>query len=234
MDRLKQLREPAAVVALIGLALHFALTVIYFLVTPVSDDLLLLDLAVSLINPVLVALLAILVACCWLPEATSRARGLTLLALLLTAGLLVTALGLLVAGLVRAPADAQAALLSVVLGVVPWLTTTVIALGVFAVLLRRPSVAATPAGIAEAAPAESVPAPPIDPQLQPGWSPDAAIGAVWRRAGDAAAGAPASGWEAPGQTAGWWGPAPETPPEQAPPPAEQTGFRGDRPPPGLG
>ena len=221
-------------VALIGLALHFALTLIYFMVTPVSDDLLLLDLAVSLINPVLVALLAILVACCWLPEATSRARGLTLLALLLTTGLLVTALGLLVAGLVRAPADAQAALLSVVLGVVPWLTTTVIALGVFAVLLRRPVVTATPAGTDEVAPAQPVPALAVDPQLQPGWSPDAAIGAAWRRAGDAAAGAPATGWEAPGQTAGWWGPTPETPPQSAPSPAERPGFRGDRPPSGLG
>jgi hypothetical protein len=234
VDRLKQLREPAAMVALIGLALHFVLTLIYFLVTPVSDDLLLLDLAVSLINPVLVALLAVLVASCWVAEATPRARGLTLLALLLTAGLLVTALGLLVAGLARAPADAQAALLSVVLGVVPWLTTTVIALGVFAVLLRRPAVAAMPVATAEVTSAQPLPAGPIDPQLQPGWSPDAAIGAAWRRAGDAAAGAPATGWEAPGQTAGWWGPPPETPPPATPPAAERPDFQGNRTRPGLG
>jgi hypothetical protein len=222
VDRLKQLRQPAVVIALVGLTLHFALTLAYFLVSPELFDLLLVDLALGLVNPVLVALLAVLVASCWIPEATSRARGLTLLSLVLTAGLLATALGLLVAGLVRAPADARTGMVSVFLGVVPWLTTAAIALGVFVALLRRPSAVTTPAAVDAVEEPESVPAPSADPHLQPGWSPDAAVGAVWRRAGDAAAGAPATSWDATGRTADWWGP---TPAEDAPP-------EGDSPPPG--
>ena len=232
MDRLKRLREPAAVVALIGLALHFALTGVYFLLAPVSFDLLLVDLALGLVSPVLVALLAVLVASCWLAEPTPHARGLTVFGLVLTAGLLATAVGLLVAGWSSAPADARVGMLTVFLGVVPWLTTGVLAVGAFAALLRRPSVAATPAAVEPPTAAEPVPAPAADPQLQPGWSPDAAVGAVWRRAGDAAAGAPATSWDAPGQTAGWWAPPPaiETPPYA--PSDQPTG--GDWPPPGRG
>ena len=240
MDRLKQLREPAVAVALVGLVLHLAFTLFYFLAAPGSFDLLLVDLALSLVNPVLVALLAALVASCWMAEPTPRARGLTLLGLLLTAGLLATATGLLIAGLVDAEDGAWAGLLSVSREVVTWLTIEVIALGVFVALLRRPSVVASPAAIAEVEPPEPVPAPPVDPQLQPGWSPDAAVGTVWRRAGDAAAGAPATSWDPPDQTAGWWGPAPviETSSYAAPdqpaagqtpsvPPTERPARRGD-------
>ena len=128
--------------------------------------------------------------------------------------MLATAVGLLVAAVIGAPAEARTGMVSVFLGVMPWLTTAVIALGLFVALLRRPLVAATPAAIDQVQSAQPVPAPAVDPQLQPGWSPDAAVGAVWRRAGDAAAGAPATTWDAPGQTAGWWGPPPaiETPP----------------------
>jgi hypothetical protein len=240
VDRLKQLREPAAMVALVGLALHCALTLIYFLFAPAPFDPFLVDLALSLMSPVLVALLAILVASCWMDEATPRARGLTVLGLILTAGLVVAAAGLLVTGLVSAQVDPWVSLFRVFPWVVPWLTTAVIALGVFVALLRRPSVAASPAVTAEMAPPEPVPAPPVDPQLQPGWSPDAAVGTVWRRAGDAAVGAPATSWDATGQSAGWWGPPPaaETspnapsdqptdPPTATPPPAEQPGVRAD-------
>ena len=241
MDRLKQLREPAAVVVLVGLALHFALTLIYFLIAQASFSLLLVDLALSLVNPVLVALLAVLVASCWMAEPTPRVRGLTVVGLVLTAALLATATGLLVAAVVvYAPDSALPGALSVFLGVVPWLTTGVIALGLFVALLRRPSVAAPPAVTAGVERPEPVAAPPVDPQLQPGWSPDAAVGTVWRRAGDAATGAPATSWDAPSQTAGWWGPAPaiETPSYVAPdqpvagqtpsaPPAERPAGRGD-------
>jgi hypothetical protein len=208
VDRLKQLRVPATVVALVGSALHFALTLVYFLLAPESFDLLLVDLALTLVNPGLVALLTVLVASCLIPEAVPRARALTVLGLVLTAGLLTAALGLLVAGLIQAEPDARTGMLSVFLGIVPWLTTALIATGVCAALLRRPPVAVNPAVAEAVQPAEPVPAPSADPSLQPGWSPDAAIGAVWRRAGDAAAGAPATGWDATSQPAGWWGPPP--------------------------
>ena len=240
VDRLKQLREPAAIIALVGLALHFALTLAYLVLVSTSDGVLLADLAFSLMNPVPVALLAVLVATCWVADATPRAKGLTVVGLILTAVLLVTITGLLVASVVWAAVDVGAGMFTVFLGTVPWLTTAVIALGVFVALLRRPSVAASPAVTAELVPSEPVPAPPVDPQLQPGWSPDAAVGTVWRRAGDAAAGAPATSWDSPGQTAGWWGPASamDTPSYVAPdqptagqtpsmPPAERPARRGD-------
>jgi hypothetical protein len=225
VDRLKQLREPATVVALVGLVLHFALTLVYFLLAPASFDLLLVDLALTLVNPGLVALLIVLVAGCWIPEAAPRAWALTVLGLIVTAGLLATALGLLVAGLVQAEADARIGMLSVFLGIVPWLTTAVIAIGVFTTLLRRPSAAVTPAALEPVEEPAAVPvAPPADPHLQPGWSPDAAVGAVWRRAGDAAAGAPATSWDASGRTADWWGPTP----------AEESLPEDDSSPPGRG
>jgi hypothetical protein len=217
VDRLIRLREPATAVVLVGLAVHLGLTLAYFLLAPEFENLPLVDLALSLGSPVLVALLAVLVTTCWMAEATPRARGLTVLSLVLTAGLLVTATGLLVAGLMQG-FDVGAGLFSVFRGFVPWLATAVIAVGVFVTLLRRPSAAVTPTAadaVETVAEPEAVPAPPPDPQLQPGWSPDAAVGAVWRRAGDAAAGAPATRWDATGQPADWWGPgsATDAPPE---------------------
>ena len=215
-------------VALVGLALHFALTGLFYLLAPVSFDLLLVDVALGLVSPVLVALLTVLVASCWLADATPNARALTVFGLVLTAGLLATAVGLLVAGLVAAPAEARFGMVTVFLGVVPWLTTAIIALGMFVALLRRPSVAVTPAAAAEVPVQPVPPVPSVDPQLQPGWSADAAVGAVWRRAGDAAAGAPATSWDAPSQAAGWWGPPRADTPPYAP--SDQPSA-GDWPPP---
>jgi hypothetical protein len=245
VDRLKQLREPATVVALVGLALDCALTLFSLLLTPMPDDLLLVYAALGLGDPVLVTLLAALVATCWLADATPRARLLTVLGLVLIAGQLAMAVGLLVAGLVGLPTTAWPELPSLVSGAIPWLTTAVIAVGLHLTLLRRPSIAGTPAADSAELTTPAI-TPPADPQLQPGWSPDAAVGAVWRRAGDAAAGAPATSWDTTGQATGRWGsPAVETPPaassEEPPDPvksastaAEWPDLRGDWSPPGRG
>jgi hypothetical protein len=222
VDRLKRLREPATVIALVGLALHLVLAVVYLLVAPTSDDLLLVELAVGLGNPLLVALPAVLAATCWLAEATPRARTLTMLGLLLTCVLLAFGSGLLIAGVVRTPADARIGLLAVLLRGIPGLTVAVLALGLFIALLQRPSVAPAPVMVAEleqVEPPAPVPAAPADPQLQPGWSSDAAVGAVWRRAGDAAAGAPATSWDATANATGW-SPIP-TPERPSQPPVDQ-------------
>jgi hypothetical protein len=208
VDRLIHLREPATVVALLGLGLHLVLTLAYLLVAPTSDDVLLADLAVGLSNPLLLALPAGLAVTCWMADVTPRASGLTLCGLLLTAAVLAVTAGLLIAGVVRAPVDAAAGLLSILLRGIPGLTVGVIALTVFITLLQRPSVVTAPAAEVAEPPRVSA-APPADPQLQPGWSPDTAVGAVWRRAGDAAAGAPATGWDTTPETTGW-GPIPTT------------------------
>ena len=202
MDRLKQLREPATVVALVGLALDFALTLLSFLLTRTSDELLPVYFALRLGDPVLVAVLAALVVTCSIAEPTPRARVLAALSLVLTGGQLATAVGLLLAGLLRLPA-ARVELMGMVPGAIPWLTTAVIAIAVFVSLLHRPSVAAAPAATEVVEPPQVSAPGPADPQLQPGWSPDAAVGAVGRRAGDAAAGAPATSWDDTPETAGW-------------------------------
>jgi hypothetical protein len=243
VDRLKQLREPAAVLVLVALALQVALTILgYALLTREFGDMPLGDLAFNLASPGLIGLLAILVITCWFGDPTPRARRVTVLALALTAALLVGALGLFVASLVWRSAAGQASLALTLRGLVLWLTTTVIAVGVFVALLRRPSTAATPAvddGAETEESTEPVPAPTADPQLQPGWSPDAAVGAVWRRAGDAAAGAPAAGLDAMAQATGRWGPTPpeETPgdqPREASSAPEWPDVRGDWSSPGRG
>jgi uncharacterized membrane protein len=207
VDRLIRLREPATMVALLGLALHLVLTVAYLMAAPIADDVLLADLAVSLGNPLLVGLPAVLAATCWLGEVTPRARGLTVFGVLLTATVLAATAGVLIASMVLAPAGATAGLLGVLLRGIPGLTVAALGLLVLLGLLRQPSVAvaAETDQVAELPRVSAVL--PADPQLQPGWSPDAAVGAVWRRAGDAAEGAPATSWEAAPDTSGW-GPIP--------------------------
>ena len=65
---------------------------------------------------------------------------------------------------------------------------------------------ALPTGSTAEPPAlEPAPEPAPDPELQPSWEQDAAAGAVWRTAGDAARGAPAQAWGA--SDAGGWSPA---------------------------
>jgi hypothetical protein len=71
------------------------------------------------------------------------------------------------------------------------------------------------------------------PQYQPTWQPDVAAGAAWHTAGDAAAGAPASGWGTPGQQGGWHypPPGPQQPTQQAPAPQQQAQQPPASPPP---
>jgi hypothetical protein len=89
--------------------------------------------------------------------------------------------------------------------------TSVIAVGLLIKLLQLQAVPRRlPAGIGLAPYPEPLPIPPPpDPRLQPTWQPDAAAGAVWRTAGEAAAGAPAAGWGA--ETPAAWQPIPTQP-----------------------
>jgi hypothetical protein len=65
--------------------------------------------------------------------------------------------------------------------------------------------AAQAASGAEPAVDEQASEPAPDPELQPSWEQDAAAGAVWRTAGEAARGAPAQAWGT--SDAGGWSPA---------------------------
>lgn len=169
-------------------------------------------------DPVLVVTLTALVASCVLDGPTPRARGLASAALVVAGVSVTVALVFALIGL--NPGDA--------VGVVNTLDQLVVlavpVLAMVALARLRQLVPASVAGgearsiSTGAQPAmPQPPAPtPIDEQYQPSWLPDTAAGAAWQRAGDAAAGAPASGWGTPGQGGGWQV-EPGTPSQPGPP-----------------
>ena len=213
MDRLKRLREPLVVVALVALVIYASL--LLTVAGPAPDmplGVTLAELAYSLVEPVLLALLTGLLVVCWVAEPSPHARGLTMTGLVLTAALLAGAVGLSVAATLLGVYDWWSP--TFVALAVPPISVAVISLAVQVALVRRPL--PVPAPMPELAPAEPEPEPePVDPQQQPGWTPDAAVGTVWRRAGDAASQTPSTSWDGPGQTEGWGGPdsRPDLPPE---------------------
>jgi hypothetical protein len=214
MERLKRLREPLAVIALVGLVVHLALSVLWVVRYPAPLGPALGSLATTIIPPVLVVLLTALLLFCWVAEPTPRARGLTVAGLVLTGALVVGAVVAAVASLTTAPGGEGGAL-----ALLPWLvapvTVAVVALAAQVALLRRPASGPTPAPPAEL---ESAPPDPelVDPQQQPTWTSDAAVGTVWRRAGDAASQRPETSWDAPDQSGGWGGPEQDPDPQVEP------------------
>jgi hypothetical protein len=220
MEGLKRLREPAAVIALLGMAVHLALSGLWAVRSPAPSGSTLGTLAILIVPPVLLVLLTALLLACWLVGPTPHARGLTVTGLGLTVALLVGAVALAVVSLTTAP-GADSGRLAFVAGLVAPVTVAVISLATQVALLRRPV-----SDTATVPPAELEPVPPdpepVHPQHEPTWTSDAAIGTVWRRAGDAASQRPATSWDAPGQSGGWWeaGPDPDPPAETTRRPAE--------------
>jgi hypothetical protein len=220
MERLKRLREPAVVIALVGLVVHLALSVLWAVRYPAPLGATFATLANLIVPPVLLVLLTALLLSCWLAEPTPHARGLTVTGLVLTVALVAGVAALAVASVTTDRGADGGALASL-----PWLvapvTVAVVSLAAQVALLRPP-----PAGTAATAPAElesARPDPePVDPQHQPTWTSDAAVGTVWRRAGDAASQRPATSWDAPGQSGGWGDAVPDSDP-----PAEPTRRPGE-------
>ena len=197
-----RLREPAAWVALGVLVLNILLA----LVTLATVDGSLANvgwvLSARLANPVPLLVLTVLVGFCVLRDRTPHARQLTISSLVV--GGISILLGLIFALL---GFGATASVIAVFAAIVPQ-AISVIALAFLIRLLQLQAVPRRlPPGIglvphpSDALPAPPTPEPP-DPRLQPIWQPDAAAGASWRTAGDAAAGAPASGWGTDA-SAGW-------------------------------
>ena len=202
MERLKRWREPAAVVVLVAVGLDLVALLLTAAARTSDPGLLAADLALALADPVLLLLLTALVVACWVAPPTPRARGLTIAALALTSVVLLGVAASGVAALVLAPTAIWSASL---LRAVPPLVAGVVALSASIALLRRPRPAPVPVPELEAA--EPEPA-PVDPQQQPAWTPDTAVGTVWRRAGDAASEGPATSWDSPDAGTGWGEPDP--------------------------
>jgi hypothetical protein len=220
MEGLKRLREPAAVIALLGLAVHLALSGLWAVRSPAPPGSTLTTLAILIVPPVLLVLLTALLLACSLGGPTPHARGLTVTGLGLTVALLVGAGALAVASLTTAP-GADSWRLAFLAGLVAPVTVAVISLATQVALLRRPvsDTATVPRAELESVPPDPE---PVDPQHEPTWTSDAAVGTVWRRAGDAASQRPATSWDAPGQSGGWWEaePDPDPPAETTRRPAE--------------
>jgi hypothetical protein len=231
VDSLMRLREPAAWVALGVLVLNLLLTIITMITFDGSVASVAWVLSARVANPVPLIVLAVLVSFCVLRERTPHARELTVISLVVGViavlfGLVLTFLGL------GAPAPA----LAVFAMIVPQ-AISVLAVGLLIKLLQLQAVPRRlPPGIGliphepESLPAPSVP----DQRLQPTWHPDTAAGAAWSRAGDAAAGAPASGWGADASSAAWQpiptqpnGPGPTDRPQD---PRADQGQRNSQPP----
>jgi hypothetical protein len=195
-----RLREPAAWVALGALILNLLLAVLAL--ATFNDSFVSAAWVVSarVANPVPLLALAVLVSFCVLRERTPHARQLTLTSLVV--GVIAVLLGLVLALL---GFGSTTPMLTVFAVIVPQ-AFSVIAIGLLIKLLQLQAVPRRlPAGIGLAPhPSEALPSPPSpDQRSQPTWHPDAATGAAWRTAGDAAAGAPATGWETDTRSAGW-------------------------------
>lgn len=225
-------REPAAFVALAALAINIGLATVALLV-----DIPLVETAPRVSGTGAHALLLImataLAASCILVDRTPHAGLISVLGTVLA----VITLGWTIAYAVLTWARAGYLGVADVLSLLVGLTPAALALSLLIVLLRQPPVRTpSPAPALTPAPAEPE---PLDPQLQPTWTPDVATGAAWRTAGEAAAGAPATQPAIPPPQAPatpdrhpWWGPAPvQMPPATGPgdPRADQEQRGGDEP-----
>jgi hypothetical protein len=214
VENLMRLREPAAWVALGALVLNLVLALVALATFEGSLASVAWVLSARLANPVPLVVLTILVSFCVLRDRTPHARQLTLISLIV--GVVAVLLGLTFALL---GFGATAPVLAVFAAIVQQ-AISVIAIGFLIKLLQLQAVPRRlPAGIGLAPhPSDALPLPPApaapDQRLQPTWHPDTAAGAAWRTAGDAAAGAPGSGWGADPSVG--WQPIPTQPsgPEQ--------------------
>jgi hypothetical protein len=206
MDSLMRLREPAAWVAFGALVLNLVLAVVGMATFsgPLANVAVVLSARAA--NPVPLVVLAVLVSFCVLRQRTPHARLLTILSLVVGGLAVLLGLTLALLGLGAEPTPVLGVLAAIVVQVI-----SVIAVGLLVKLLQLQAVPRRlPAGIGLAPYPEPLPLPqPPDPRLQPTWQPDAAAGAVWRTAGEAAAGAPAAGWGA--ETSTDWQPIPTQP-----------------------
>jgi hypothetical protein len=222
MERMQRWREPAVVVVTAALLLRLVLVVVLAATSarlgldrPAESA----DAGRRLGEPLVFVVLAALVACCHARPATRHARTLTALALVVAGLNVLLALVLAVLGFrTSTPPSSQ---LDLALRLVD-LVVPLLAVGALAVLLRRPRPvpdavpALTPVQQDEEAAATDEPQP--DPELQPTWQPDAAAGAAWYTAGDAASGRPAAGWGSPESSSGWQA-TPQLPPSSPQPTA---------------
>ena len=237
MERMQRWREPAVVVVTGALLLRLVLALVFAgraaalgLSAP-ADAAYLASRQLS--EPLAFVVLALLVASCHARPPTRHARAVTALALVVAGLSLLLAVVLGLSGYrAYTPPFSQLDLAQRLVDLV----LPLVAVAALVALVRRPA-AAAPEPAAPALPAaephdaaEVTAEPAPDPQLEPTWQPDAAAGAAWFTAGDAASGRPAAGWGSPESPSGWQParPLPASPTEPATPSADglRPGARG--------
>ncbi len=227
MSALLRWREPLVVVLLAAAVLRLVtvpLRMVFYAPSYESVPLAAANVGALLAQPVLLVALAAAALWCTRGDPTPHARSLLTLALVVAGVTTLAALGLVLLGLMGRGRLRFLAFLETV----PMLGLSVLVVAALLVVLRAvsadPRAVDTPARPELPYGAPPIPAPVEPPAHQPTWQPDQASGAVWHTAGDAAAGAPASGWGAGEDTGwqpiprqpGWAGPPPPVAPRSAP------------------
>lgn len=211
VESVKKWREPVAFVLIAALAVRLGMGLVSIVVLafddrPGSFPIVALSLAGWVTDPLTVVLLGAVVAACILGDRTPRARTLTLLSLVVVVAGLVVSLVLGAAGLAAGSVLNRLPPFLVLLAELA--VPAVVAAVLYRLLQAQPAAATSPAltgGALGRRPEQGV----VEPwsgsaaQAQPTWQPDQAAGAAWNTAGDAAAGAAASGWGTPGESGGW-------------------------------
>lgn len=219
IESLRRLREPAVIVVLAVLGVRLLLGLISFsylqiIGTGSADSFAVARFTAgdTVTDAFTVVVLGLLVASCVLTEPTPHSRRLTWLAVVIAgAGMLLALVSsitwLVTVGGVTVVGDLVRLLLGLPLSVV-------VVVGLLRLLRGQPK----PAKAARQAVGASIASdtshrqqelgsgpdePADDAGNQPTWQPDQAVGAAWHTAGEAAAGAAASGWGTPGEPGGW-------------------------------
>jgi hypothetical protein len=224
MERMQRWREPAVLVVIAALLLRLVLVTV-FAATSARLGLARPAAAASLASrqlsePMIFVVLAALVVSCHLQPVTRRVRLLTAVALVVAGLTVLLALVLALLGFrASSPPFSQLDLAERLVDLV----VPLLAVGGLAVLVSRPRRAPDAVPALAPAPQQEEETPVLeeaqpDPELQPTWQADAAAGAAWYTAGDAASGRPAAGWGSPESSSGW------QPTPQLPRPAAEPGV----------
>lgn len=164
------------------------------------------------IDPALMLALTVLVASCVLVDPPARVRALTRVSIIVVAVSIAATVVLALIGINLRDRIVGVDTVSTILYLAVPLLSLVFLVRLFQLLTpadqvgaraRRAETGTDPAGARSDSAVDQPAATPPDPDLQPTWAPDAAAGAAWHSAGEAAAGAPASGWGTDGADDGW-------------------------------
>lgn len=228
-ERLTRLRGPAVLVLLVVLTLRILLAVAGFVLQAGASSsagevaAAGVGAAAAAADPLTAVVLAVLVGSCVLGSPVPSARTYRSWAVVVVGVGTLLSLVAAVAWLAVRPAggatvlDAGQLLLRLALPVLVLVALT--RLRVTAPGTARLAAGTAPAAL-EPAPTETAQEPESDPAQEPVWQPDQAAGAAWMKAGDAAAGAAASGWGSAADAGGW---SPQVPREAVEPPAPTAG-----------